>query len=129
MSLTLGYDESLAHLIEAGVDVFLMPSRFEPCGLNQMYSQSYGTLPIVRNTGGLADTVVDTLPDTMQDRTATGFVFDEESAGALLETIKRAVLMHSFPDAWKQLQTNAMTRDFSWKSSAKQYLELYSNIE
>ncbi len=129
MSLTLGYDESLAHLIEAGADVFLMPSRFEPCGLNQMYSQSYGTLPIVRKTGGLADTVIDTLPDTIANQTATGFVFNEESAGALLETVKRAVLLHSFPVAWKQLQTNAMTRDFSWKSSAEQYLDLYESIE
>ncbi|MSR17536.1 MAG: glycogen synthase GlgA [Methylococcaceae bacterium] len=129
MALSLGYDESLAHLIEAGSDVFLMPSRFEPCGLNQMYSQRYGTLPIVRSTGGLADTVVDTLPNTIKDKTATGFVFNEESPGALLETVKRAVLLHSFPDVWIQLQTNAMTCDFSWENSAKQYLELYEGIE
>jgi starch synthase len=129
MSLTLGYDETLAHLIEAGTDVFLMPSRFEPCGLNQMYSQRYGTLPIVRNTGGLADTVVDTLPNTLANRTATGFIFNEESAGALLETIKRAMLLHSFPEVWQQLQTNAMTRDFSWQSSAEQYLALYESID
>ena len=129
MALTLGYDEALAHLIEAGADVFLMPSRFEPCGLNQMYSQRYGTLPIVRNTGGLADTVVDTLPNTLADRTATGFVFDEENAGALLETIKRALLLYGFPEAWQQVQTNAMNCDFSWKRSAAQYLELYENID
>ena len=129
MALSLGYDESLAHLIEAGSDVFLMPSRFEPCGLNQMYSQRYGTLPIVRNTGGLADTVVDTLPNTIKDKTATGFIFNEESPGALLETIKRAVLLHSFPDIWIGLQTNAMTCDFSWENSARQYLELYESIE
>lgn len=129
MALTLGYDEALAHLIEAGADVFLMPSRFEPCGLNQMYSQRYGTLPVVRKTGGLADTVVDTLPDTLANRTATGFVFSEENAGALLETIKRALLLYGFPEAWKQVQTNAMNCDFSWKRSAAQYLELYENID
>ncbi len=129
MALTLGYDEKLAHLIEAGADVFLMPSLFEPCGLNQMYSQSYGTLPIVRSTGGLADTVVDTLPKTIANKTATGFVFHAENSGALLETIKRALLLHDFPDAWKKIQTNAMTRDFSWKSSAEQYLALYESIE
>lgn len=129
MSLTLGYNEALAHQIEAGADVFLMPSRFEPCGLNQMYSQRYGTLPIVRNTGGLADTVVDTLPETIANRTATGFVFAEESAGALLEAIKRATLLHSFPDIWRQVQINAMRRDFSWQNSAEQYLALYESIE
>ena len=129
MSLTLGYDESLAHLIEAGADVFLMPSRFEPCGLNQMYSQRYGTLPIVRSTGGLADTVVDALPTTITDGTASGFVFKEATAGTLFETIKRAMLLYSFPDIWRQLQLNAMRCDFSWHNSAEQYLELYATIE
>ena len=128
LSLTLGYDEALAHLIEAGADVFLMPSRFEPCGLNQMYSQRYGTLPIVRRTGGLADTVVDTLPSTIANKTATGFVFNEASEGSLLEAIKRAVILYSFPDIWHQIQVNAMSEDFSWKSSAEQYINVYSNI-
>lgn len=129
MTLFVGYDEALAHLIEAGADVFLMPSRFEPCGLNQMYSQRYGTLPIVRNTGGLADTVVDTLPETIVNRTATGFVFNNAHAGTLLETIKRATLLYSFPEVWRQLQINAMSRDFSWRNSAAQYLELYESID
>ncbi len=129
MALTLGYNETLAHLIEAGADVFLMPSRFEPCGLNQMYSQSYGTLPIVRNTGGLADTVVDTLPETIEDCTATGFVFNDAHAGTFLEAIKRATLLYSFPDVWRQLQINAIRRDFSWQNSAAQYLALYESIE
>ncbi|MDD5754998.1 MAG: glycogen synthase GlgA, partial [Methylococcales bacterium] len=129
MALTLGYNETLAHQIEAGADVFLMPSRFEPCGLNQMYSQRYGTLPIVRHTGGLADTVVDTLPETMANHTATGFVFNDAHAGTLLEAVKRATLLHSFPEVWQQLQTNAMSRDFSWQNSAEQYLALYESIE
>lgn len=129
MSLTLGYSENLAHQIEAGADVFLMPSRFEPCGLNQMYSQCYGTLPIVRNTGGLADTVVDALPETLANRTATGFVFNDAHAGTFLEAIKRATLLYSFPEVWQQLQKNAMSRDFSWQNSAAQYLALYESID
>jgi starch synthase len=106
-----------------------MPSRFEPCGLNQMYSQRYGTLPIVRSTGGLADTVIDALPTTIADGTASGFVFREATAGALYETIKRAMLLYSFPESWRQLQMNAMRYDFSWHNSAGQYLELYATIE
>ena len=128
MAIVIGYDESLAHLIEAGADIFLMPSRFEPCGLNQMYSQHYGTIPIVRKTGGLADTVVDTLPETIIDKTATGIAFKEASAGALMEAIKRAMILYTIPDAWKKMQINAMHKDFSWQRSAEQYLALYLSI-
>ncbi len=128
IAVTLGYDESLAHLIEAGADVFLMPSRFEPCGLNQMYSQRYGTIPIVRKTGGLADTVVDTLPETLAKHTASGIVFNEASSGSLLEAIKRAMILFSLPDTWKQMQINAMSKEFSWQRSAEQYLALYENL-
>jgi starch synthase len=128
VSITIGYDEPLAHQIEAGSDVFLMPSRFEPCGLNQMYSQRYGTLPIVRKTGGLADTVVDALPHTIKAGTATGFVFTEPTAGALMETIKRAMVLYSNQSVWERLQRNAMSKDFSWENSAKQYLALYRAI-
>jgi starch synthase len=126
ISIKIGYDEDLAHLIEAGSDFFLMPSLFEPCGLNQLFSQRYGTLPIVRHTGGLADTVVDTLPETITDHTATGFVFNEPSVGALLETIKRALLIYANAKVWKQLQKNAMKKDFSWEKSAKDYIALYN---
>lgn len=128
ISVTIGYDESLAHQIEAGVDIFLMPSRFEPCGLNQMYSQRYGTLPIVRRTGGLADTVVDALPDNIADHTASGFVFNDAVPGALLEAIKRSLVLHANRPLWQQLQRNAMGKDFSWQNSANQYLQLYSEI-
>ena len=128
IAITLGYNEGLAHLIEAGADSFLMPSRFEPCGLNQMYSQRYGTLPIVRKTGGLADTVTDSIPKTIADKTASGIVFSEASAGALLEAIKRTLLLYSYPAVWKQIQVNAMAKDFSWQQSAKSYLELYETI-
>jgi len=128
LSINIGYDETLAHLIEAGVDIFLMPSRFEPCGLNQIYSLRYGTVPIVRKTGGLADTVVDTLPETLQNNTATGFVFDEASPGTLMEAIKRALLLYSYPKSWKQLQTNGMQKDYSWAKSAQQYADLYNQL-
>ncbi|MGR8999354.1 MAG: glycogen synthase GlgA [Gammaproteobacteria bacterium] len=125
MAVTIGYDEGLAHLIEAGADIFLMPSRFEPCGLNQIYSQRYGTVPIVRKTGGLADTVVDTLAETLRNNTATGFVFNEATPGSLMEAIKRALIVYSQPASWKQLQTTGMQKDYSWKKSAKEYMALY----
>ena len=128
ISITIGYDENLAHQIEAGADIFLMPSRFEPCGLNQMYSQRYGTLPIVRKTGGLADTVVDALPESIADNTASGFVFNDAAPGALLETIKRSLLLYANPPLWQELQRNAMGKDFSWQNSANHYLKLYSEI-
>lgn len=128
VSITIGYNEKLAHLIEAGTDIFLMPSRFEPCGLNQMYSQRYGTFPIVRKTGGLADTVVDAIPETLTNKTATGVVFEEISPGALMEAIKRSLLLYRDPIIRQQLQTTGMNKDFSWKSSAKQYMELYNSI-
>lgn len=128
ISIKIGYDEDLAHLIEAGADMFLMPSLFEPCGLNQLFSQRYGTLPIVRHTGGLADSVVDTLPETINDHSATGFVFSEPSVGALLETVKRALLIYANSKVWKQLQKNAMKKDFSWEKSAKEYIALYKAL-
>lgn len=128
ISINIGYDESLAHLIEAGADIFLMPSRFEPCGLNQMFSQRYGTIPIVRKTGGLADTVTDTLPETLAMHTASGIVFNEASSGSLLEAIKRTLILYHSPDTWKNMQMNAMKKDFSWQRSAEQYLALYENL-
>jgi starch synthase len=115
-------------LIEAGADIFLMPSRFEPCGLNQIYSQRYGTVPIVRKTGGLADTVVDTVPETLNNNTATGLVFNEASPGALMEAIKRSLILYNQPKTWKKLQTNSMQKDYSWNKSAKQYMTLYSHL-
>lgn len=128
VAITIGYDEPLAHQIEAGADIFLMPSKFEPCGLNQMYSQRYGTIPIVRRTGGLADTVTDAMPETIADKTASGIVFDQAEPGALLEAIKRALLIYANKRVWKQLQRTAMQRDFSWQISAKKYLDLYERM-
>ena len=128
ISVTIGYDESLAHQIEAGVDIFLMPSRFEPCGLNQMYSQRYGTIPIVRETGGLADTIEDALPKSLANNTATGVSFKHAHSGVLLEAIKRTMLLYHDKKTWKKIQTAAMKKDFSWGNSAKQYLALYEEI-
>lgn len=128
MAVQIGYDEDLAHLIEAGADIFLMPSRYEPCGLNQMYSQLYGTIPLVSKVGGLADTVVDALPETLSNNTATGIVFDGVLAGTLTEAIKRALMLYSQPKTWKQMQVSGMQKDFSWEHSAEQYRALYEQL-
>ncbi len=128
ISITIGYNEHLSHQIEAGADIFLMPSRFEPCGLNQMYSQRYGTVPIVRRTGGLADTVVNSLPESMVNGTASGVVFNDAVPAALFEAIKRSLVLFADKPAWRKIQRNAMGKDFSWKNSANQYLALYNEI-
>ena len=124
----IGYDEALSHHIEAGADIFLMPSRFEPCGLNQIYSQRYGTVPIVRYTGGLADTVTNTTADTLEAKTATGFSFQEATATALIKAIKRALEHYRQPAIWQQLVCTGMKQDFSWKHSAKLYIALYETV-
>jgi starch synthase len=126
IGLELGYDEGLAHLIEAGSDIFLMPSRFEPCGLNQMYSMRYGTPPVVRRTGGLADSVTDATPRTLADGTATGFVFDTASASELRGAILRALLLRRDAEAWRQVQRAGMARDWGWGRSAREYLAVYA---
>ncbi len=128
VSTTIGFDETLAHLIEAGADAFLMPSRFEPCGMNQMYSQRYGTPPVVRATGGLADTVVDCTPATLADGSASGFVFQEPSAAALLAAIGRAGDAWRDGATWRALQRNGMAKDFSWSASAHRYAEIYAGL-
>ncbi len=128
LSVTFGYDENLAHLIEAGADIFLMPSRFEPCGLNQLYSQRYGTIPIVRQTGGLADSIEDALPESISIQTATGIAFHQANSGALMEAIKRALILFDHKETWRHIQHNSMSKDFSWRKSALQYLSLYCEI-
>ena len=125
LALNLKFDNALAHQIEAGADAFLMPSRFEPCGLNQMYSMRFGTVPIVKKVGGLADTVVDLNPDTKVSHTATGFVFEEHSARALLDAVRRAVTAFRDHALWAQLVQTGMRQDFSWTRSARAYVEVY----
>jgi len=118
----IGFDEALAHLIEGGADMFLMPSRFEPCGLNQMYSMRYGTVPVVHAVGGLADTVEDDQP---RRRKATGFVFREYTPAALLDALTRAVTRFADRTRWRALQVAGMQRDFSWDRSAQEYVKIY----
>ncbi|MDP2795617.1 MAG: glycogen synthase GlgA [Sulfurisoma sp.] len=121
---TIGFNEPLAHRIEAGADLFLMPSRFEPCGLNQMYSLRYGTPPVVRATGGLADTVVDA--DAVKD--GNGFVFAEATVAALHAAIARGIAAWRQPARWVRIQKNGMARDFGWEGPARQYAELYRHV-
>ncbi len=118
----IGFDEALAHLIEAGADVFLMPSRFEPCGLNQMYSLRYGTVPVVRRVGGLADTVFDYDP---RRKKSNGFVFEEYTAAALLEALTRALRLFEEPAKWRAIQLTGMQQDYSWDRSAREYVKMY----
>lgn len=122
----IGYSETLAHLAEAGGDLFLMPSRFEPCGLNQMYSLAYGTPPVVHHTGGLADTVVNATHENLKDGTATGFVFYDPSRHALKSTLMHALHLFEKKRTWQKLQKTGMEQNFSWKASAKHYVKLYS---
>jgi starch synthase len=125
LAVNLTFDNTLAHRIEAGADAFLMPSRFEPCGLNQMYSMRFGTVPIVKRVGGLADTVVDATPSTTASKTATGFVFAEHSASALVETLRRVLAAFNDRARWTDLMRAGMRQDFSWTQSARAYVEVY----
>ena len=125
IAVRIGFDEGLAHRIEAGADCFVMPSRFEPCGLNQMYSLRYGTPPIVRATGGLADTVVDVNDETLADKTANGFVLDSDTPHALWVAMTRVAETWQDRRLWQRIQQNGMRRDFSWKHAANDYLNLY----
>lgn len=128
MRAFIKFDEHLAHLIEAGADAFLMPSRYEPCGLNQMYSMRYGTIPIVRKTGGLADTVCDFTRQNLSLGKATGFVFKEYKPEALLSAVKCAhAVFTEAPEDWQQLILNSMRQRFTWEKSAPQYLHLYES--
>jgi starch synthase len=124
----LGFHDNFAHKIEAGCDMFLMPSAYEPCGLNQMYSMQYGTVPIVRKTGGLADTVID-IESATRRTGPTGFTFDKYNAGAFWKALDRALhTYHNDKPLWKQLQMNGMKKDYSWDRSAIRYAEVYEKI-
>ncbi len=123
-----GFDERLSHLVEAGADLFLMPSRFEPCGLNQMYSQRYGTPVVARATGGLADSIVDATPETVAAGTGTGFMFADATPEALLAALERAVAAFADRRAWRRIQRAGMARDFSWDAAARTYAALYDSV-
>jgi starch synthase len=125
LGVKIAFDNRLAHLIEAGADMFLMPSRYEPCGLNQMYSMKYGTVPVVRATGGLLDTVA---PVDPKKGTGTGFLFQEYSAEAFIKALNKAIEAYQDKKLWKKIMLNGMAQDFSWQASAKAYLNLYERL-
>jgi starch synthase len=125
VGVKIGFDDELAHLIEASADMFLMPSLFEPCGLNQLYSFVYGTVPIVRATGGLADTVSDFNPETKE---GNGFVFQEFAADAMLVAVRRALHTFHEREQWEAVQQNGMNGDYSWSASGRYYSELYRSL-
>ncbi len=125
VAVRIGFDEPLAHRIEAGADIFLMPSRFEPCGLNQMYSLIYGTVPVVRAVGGLADSVVDATGNNLAHGTATGFCFTDYTSQALVQTLDRALGLFADKPEWLRLVRTGMNQDWSWRQSALQYVRLY----
>jgi starch synthase len=128
VALALKLDEGMAHRLTAAADLQLMPSRFEPCGLNQMYAQRYGTLPVVRRTGGLADTVVDATPQTLEEGSASGVQFEHADAGGVLYGVRRALELLANKSQCIGLRRAGMTRDFSWRASAQAYLDLYQEL-
>lgn len=125
VGVTIGYNEPMSHNIMAGADLFIMPSRFEPCGLNQLYGLAYGTPPVVSATGGLADSVQHTTPDSIRNGTATGFVLKNVTDASLLSTIQAATILWQDKTIWRKIQKNGMGTDVSWASSASLYLNLY----
>ncbi|MFI5264527.1 MAG: glycogen synthase, partial [Candidatus Kapaibacterium sp.] len=128
VGLFLGFHDNFAHKIEAGADIFIMPSAYEPCGLNQMYSMRYGTIPVARRTGGLADTITDPLEATKKNP-PTGFLFDKYDAKSFMKALERAMSEYKrHPNKWRELQTNGMAKDFSWNKSATKYAELYEKL-
>jgi starch synthase len=126
LAVFIRFDEPLAHLIEAGSDMFLMPSRYEPCGLNQLYSLKYGAVPIVRKTGGLADTIVDFIENPVK---GNGFHFVPYNSQALVNTIKNAIQVYEDPKTWQKLMKRGMRLNFSWTVSSEKYIKLYNKLE
>jgi starch synthase len=124
VAVHIGYEEALAHRLQAGADILLAPARFEPCGLTQLYALRYGTVPIVRRTGGLADTVTDMGPPDL----ATGFVFEDPTRDGLRNAIERALALYEEPLAWRRLQLKGMAEDFGWAASARRYAALYREL-
>ena len=128
VAVRIGYDEAFAHRLVAGADLILVPSRFEPCGLTQLYGLRYGTLPLVRRVGGLADTVVDATQEALGSDSATGFCFEAATPEALQAALQRAIQTFGQPALWQQMVQRAMAQDFSWEGAARSYLALYAQI-
>ena len=128
IGVRIGYDEPLSHLLQSGADAILIPSRFEPCGLTQLYGLAYGCVPVVARTGGLADTVIDANEAAVAAGVATGVMFDGVSYDALTRAIRRAIALHARPEVWTALQRNGMRADFSWAQSGRRYADLYRSL-
>lgn len=128
LSVNIMFDNQLAHQIEAGADIFLMPSRYEPCGLSQLYSLRYGTIPVVHETGGLADSIIDANDLNLENNTATGFTFKGYSPEEFLFAIDRALNLYKSKTRWNALRKNAMKQDWSWEKSAIEYVELFKSV-
>jgi starch synthase len=128
VGVTIGYNEALSHQMMAGCDIFIMPSRFEPCGLNQMYGLRYGTPPVVTHTGGLADSVTDSNQATISNNTATGFVMPSANTYQLLSAASRAIAYYHDADTWQRIQQNGMNQNLDWTKSAQSYLALYQDL-
>ncbi len=128
IAVEIGYDDALSHLIIAGADIVLVPSRFEPCGLTQLYALRYGTLPLVRRVGGLADTVVDATAVSLAEGSADGFAFDGDTPPALIAAVRRANTLFRERAIWLQMMRRAMTRDFSWTAAARRYVAVYREL-
>jgi starch synthase len=128
VAVKIGYDEQLSHRLIGASDVILVPSRFEPCGLTQLYGLKYGTLPLVRRVGGLADTVVDCSLENIADAVATGFVFDTFDAAGITAALRRAFALYNRKSDWKLVQKTAMQQQFGWDAAAAEYIALYRQI-
>jgi starch synthase len=128
VDVVIGFDEGLAHLVQAAADIMLVPSRYEPCGLTQLYAQRYGAIPVVRATGGLADTVVDATPEAIRAGRATGFTFGPCEPAALVQAVERALEARADAGTWHELVGTAMRQDWSWDSSAREYVRLFERV-
>jgi starch synthase len=128
IGVAIGYDERLSHLLQGGADAILIPSRFEPCGLTQLYALAYGCVPVAARTGGLADTIIDANEAALINGAATGILFDEVSAESLSDALKRTVALFGQKDIWRQIQQQGMRADFSWRRVGARYAELYKKI-
>jgi starch synthase len=128
VGVVVGYDEALSHIMQGGCDAIAIPSRFEPCGLTQLYGLRYGCVPLVARTGGLADTIIDANEAAVTAGVATGLLFAPESGAALLHAVRRLVELHANKPVWKSIQTQGMKSDVSWHGSAAKYAELYKNL-
>jgi starch synthase len=128
IAMALGYNENLSHLLQGGADAILIPSRFEPCGLTQLYGLAYGCVPVATRTGGLGDTIIDANEAALAQGVATGILFDGMTKDALVEALQRAVSLYARPEIWAGMQTQGMRADFSWRRSGARYAELYRRL-